>query len=87
MHQSAPRSPADALEDHERRDRLAEKIRRMKPQHRSVLMLRDIEGLTYEEVAFVAEMPVGSVKGRLHRARSELIDALRNNTYDWDLPE
>ena len=49
-------------------------------------MLRDIEGLSYEEIADVTEAPLGSVKGRLHRAREELIEILRNNTYDWELP-
>jgi RNA polymerase sigma-70 factor, ECF subfamily len=50
-------------------------------------VLRDIEGLSYEEIAEVTETPLGSVKGRLHRARGELIDILRSNTYDWELPE
>jgi RNA polymerase sigma-70 factor (ECF subfamily) len=51
-----------------------------------VLVLRDVEGLSYEEIATVTESPLGSVKGRLHRARAELIDVLRHNTYDWELP-
>ena len=55
--------------------------------HRVVLVLRDIEGLTYEDIAAVTETPLGSVKGRLHRARGEMIDLLRRNTYDWELPE
>ncbi|MDQ4082737.1 MAG: hypothetical protein M3123_07600, partial [Actinomycetota bacterium] len=49
-------------------------------------VLRDIEGLSYEEIAEVMETPVGTVKGRLHRARRELIEILRRNTYDWELP-
>jgi RNA polymerase sigma-70 factor (ECF subfamily) len=49
-------------------------------------VLRDLEGLSYGEIADVLDMPLGSVKGRLHRARSELIELLRNNTYDWELP-
>jgi DNA-directed RNA polymerase specialized sigma24 family protein len=52
-----------------------------------VLVLRDLEGLTYDEIATTTGMPLGSVKGRLHRARAELIDALRRNTYDWELPD
>ena len=35
----------------------------------------------------ITDSPLGSVKGRLHRARNELIEILRNNTYDWELPE
>ena len=67
--------------------RLEAKIRLLKIEHRSVLVLRDVEGLSYEEVGEATETPVGSVKGRLHRARGELIDLLRHNTYDWELPE
>ena len=51
-----------------------------------MLVLRDIEGLSYDEIAAVTETPLGSVKGRLHRARDQFVDALRHNTYDWDLP-
>jgi RNA polymerase sigma-70 factor, ECF subfamily len=51
-----------------------------------VLVLRDIEGLSYEEIAEVTATPLGSVKGRLSRARGELIELLRRNSYDWDLP-
>jgi RNA polymerase sigma-70 factor, ECF subfamily len=81
------RTPADRLEGRERRDRLEAKVRLLSPAHRVVLVLRDIEGLSYEEISEVTESPVGSVKGRLHRARDELIDLLRRNTYDWGLPE
>ena len=80
------RAPAARLEAGERRDRLATKIGSLRPQHRSVLVLRDLEGLSYDEIAQVTDTPVGSVKGRIHRARRELIELLRNNTYDWELP-
>src|SRR4051812_25613442 len=80
------RTPAARLERAERQRRLDIKLKALSPQHRTVLVLRDIEGLSYDEIATVAEMPLGSVKARLHRARAEFIDALRHNTYDWDLP-
>ena len=82
----AVRSPIDQLELSERRERLMLKIALLSPQHRAVLALRDLEGLSYQEIAQVTETPLGSVKGRLHRARGELIELLRRNTYDWDLP-
>ncbi len=80
------RTPAEELEVGERRERLAAKLRLLQPSHRAVLVLRDLEGFSYEEIAEVTEAPLGSVKGRLHRARRELIELLRNNTYDWELP-
>jgi RNA polymerase sigma-70 factor, ECF subfamily len=80
------RTPADALEISERRERLAGKLQLIQPNHRAVLVLRDLEGLSYEEIAEVTDSPIGSVKGRLHRARQELIELLHRNTYDWELP-
>jgi RNA polymerase sigma-70 factor (ECF subfamily) len=80
------RQPAERLERSERLRRLEGKLELLRLEHRTVLVLRDVEGLSYEEIADVTDMPVGSVKGRLHRARAELIDFLRRNTYDWELP-
>jgi RNA polymerase sigma-70 factor, ECF subfamily len=79
--------PAQRLEVKERKERLETKLRLLSPAHRAVLVLRELEGLTYEEIAEVTDSPLGSVKGRLHRARRELIDLLRVNTYDWELPD
>jgi RNA polymerase sigma-70 factor (ECF subfamily) len=83
---STARPPADRLEVRERIERLERKLRGLPPQHRVVLVLRDAEGLSYEEIADITEAPLGSVKGRLHRARREFIDMLRANSYDWELP-
>jgi RNA polymerase sigma-70 factor, ECF subfamily len=80
------RTPAEELEVAERRERLRRKLRLLQPNHRAVLVLRDLEGLSYEEIAEITASPLGSVKGRLHRARGELIEILRKNTYDWELP-
>ena len=82
----AERLPADALEERERRERLEAKLLLLSPAHRAVLVLRDLEGLSYDEIATVTGSPLGSVKGRLHRARDELVAILRANTYDWELP-
>ena len=79
-------TPADQVEGRERRRRLDIKVKGLSPQHRAVLVLRDIEGLSYDEIANITDTPVGSVKARLHRARGQLIDLLRRNTYDWELP-
>ncbi len=80
------REPVSRLERRERAERLELKLRNLRPEHRSVLVLRDLEGMAYDEIALITDSPLGSVKGRLHRARNELIEILRNNTYDWELP-
>lgn len=84
---SATRLPAERLEERERRERLELKLIGLRPAHRAVLVLRDLEGLSYDEIAGITDVPLGTVKGRLHRARGELIELLRANTYDWELPE
>ena len=83
--ESPQRPPAERLEVRERIERLERKLRGLSPQHRAVLVLRDAEGLSYEEIADITATPLGSVKGRLHRARREFIDMLRANSYDWEL--
>ena len=84
---SASRPPAERLEVRERIERLERKLHGLSYQHRVVLVLRDAEGLSYEEIADITDTPLGSVKGRLHRARQEFVDILRANTYDWELPQ
>jgi RNA polymerase sigma-70 factor (ECF subfamily) len=42
------------------------------PEHREVIVLRDIEDLTYEEIAEITGVELGTVKSRLHRARLQL---------------
>lgn len=81
------RRPVSMLESKERRERLEVKVGSLRESHRDVLILRDIEGFSYEEIAEITQTPIGSVKGRLHRARAEMILLLRRNTYDWELPD
>lgn len=56
-------------------------IQQLSPEFREVLVLRDIEGLTAPEVAEVVGISVGAVKSRLHRARADLRDHLRDRPY------
>ena len=84
---SASRPPAERLELRERIERLERKLRGLSAEHRAVLVLRDAEGMSYEEIADITDSPLGTVKGRLHRARREFVEMLRANSYDWELPE
>jgi RNA polymerase sigma-70 factor (ECF subfamily) len=47
-------------------------LKRLSPEHREVLMLREFEGMTYEEMSAVLGLPRGTIESRLHRARNEL---------------
>lgn len=60
------------LETHEEVTRVRRAIAQLDDDRRTVLVLRDIEGLDYKEIAEVLEIPRGTVRSRLHRARSDL---------------
>ena len=49
---------------------------------REVLILRDVQGLEYREIAEVTTLPVGTVMSRLARARRRIIGAVRTNDAD-----
>lgn len=51
-------------------------ILRLDEQQRSVLVLRDVQGMDYSEIAETLEIPIGTVRSRLHRARLELKDVI-----------
>ena len=51
-------------------------IQRLDDEYRSVLVLRDIQGMGYSEIAEALEIPIGTVRSRLHRARLELKEIL-----------
>jgi RNA polymerase sigma-70 factor (ECF subfamily) len=54
-----------------------EGLMRISPDHRTVLVLRDIQGFSYEEIGQMLECPTGTVRSRLSRARKSLADAVR----------
>ena len=69
-------NPGDRLEQEERQQLIREAIAQLSEEHRVVLVLREIEGLCYESIAEILELPVGTVRSRLHRARLQLRDQL-----------
>lgn len=75
--QSAYVKPGAALERTEEEQQLHDAMNRLSHEHREVLVLKDIEGLKYEDIAEALGVPIGTIRSRLHRARLELRDLLR----------
>ena len=65
-------NPQRALEQKERWSLVQAKLQALSPEHRTILLLRDVEDLSYEEIADVLQLEHGTVKSRIHRARMEL---------------
>jgi RNA polymerase sigma-70 factor (ECF subfamily) len=73
---SSESRPEYGLEQEEQGQRIREALARLSPEHRMVLVLKDMEGHKYEAMAEILEVPIGTIRSRLHRARSELRDIL-----------
>ncbi len=71
--------PGHALEQAEEESRVRRALDRLSPEHRAVLMLKEMEDQKYEEIAEVLNVPVGTVRSRLHRARMELREILEQD--------
>lgn len=69
---SAGATAHDGASTHELAEALHAVLRELESDDREVLLLREVEGLSYEDVAEVLDIPVGTVRSRLHRARAEV---------------
>jgi RNA polymerase sigma-70 factor, ECF subfamily len=69
--------PGAGLERTEEEARLQKALGRLSAEHRAVLVLKDLEGQRYEEIAEILDVPIGTVRSRLHRARLELRELLQ----------
>jgi RNA polymerase sigma-70 factor (ECF subfamily) len=68
--------PDAAAAGAERRARIEQALATLSDDHRRIVVLSDIEGLSYKEIADVLEIPMGTVMSRLHNARKRLKTAL-----------
>jgi RNA polymerase sigma-70 factor (ECF subfamily) len=69
--------PGEAMDQDERRRQVREAIARLPDEYREVIVLREIDGCCYETIAEILELPVGTVRSRLHRGRLQLRDMLK----------
>jgi RNA polymerase sigma-70 factor (ECF subfamily) len=75
-----PPAPGESPEETLGRDELyrlaLDEIEALEPEAREVVVLRDMQDLSYDEIAEVLDVPKGTVRSRLHRARSTLREQL-----------
>ena len=71
-------SALDELEARELGTAIEQAIAGLRPEYRSCIMLRHVEGRSYEEIAATLDLPLGTVKTYIHRARHELRRALEH---------
>ena len=74
---SASTLPPDDLERRELHGQVLAALGRLDAEYRAVLVMRDIEGFDYQQMADVLGLPLGTLKSRLFRARLALRDELR----------
>jgi len=70
--------PEERAETSELRSALHQCIKSLVPDYRLIVILVDMEGMSYEEAAYVAHVPVGTVKSRLARARMQIRKSLQS---------
>lgn len=69
--------PAQDLIRKEKQEEVAALIEKLTPMYRTCLVLKDMEGLSYEQIAEVLEIPVGTATTRVARAREQFVRALK----------
>jgi RNA polymerase sigma-70 factor (ECF subfamily) len=69
--------PESGLERKERRAALLGALSQLCPELKEPVLLRDVKGLTYEEIAQLQHVPIGTVKSRIKRGRMELARRVR----------
>jgi RNA polymerase sigma-70 factor, ECF subfamily len=69
--------PVELLERQECRRQVRQALKKLSDEHRTVLVLREIEGCDYDTIAEILGVPVGTVRSRLHRARMEMREYLK----------
>ena len=72
------RSPADAFDDRHLDSDIQAALKALAPEYRAAVILCDIEGLSYEEIAAALGIKLGTVRSRIHRGRAQLRTALEH---------
>ena len=70
-------APGDRADRRETCQQVRRALNELTEEHRAILVLREIDGCCYETIAEILDLPVGTVRSRLHRARLQLRDQLK----------
>jgi RNA polymerase sigma-70 factor (ECF subfamily) len=70
-------SPSEPLELAERSEKLQQALQLLTVEHRTIIVLRHMDEFAYEEMAEILDISVGTVRSRLHRARAQLLEHLK----------
>lgn len=75
-------SAAAGVEHEDRRRQVVRALMRLEPEQRALLVLRDVQGLDYEQIAEVFRVPLGTIKSRLFRSRAALREQIESEETD-----
>ena len=75
-------APDTVLQRKEALERLEEVISELPPHYKAITLLRHDQQLSYEEIAEILQLPLGTVKARIHRARNQIQQMLAARSYD-----
>ena len=78
--ESTDENPQEYVEHRELGDQIEHAIGNLRPEYRTAVLLRHVEGYAYDEIAEIMDVPLGTVKTYLHRARGELKEMLAHLT-------
>jgi RNA polymerase sigma-70 factor (ECF subfamily) len=79
------RTPQEILISEEGRRKIEEAIESLPVMYRSVIVLRDVEGFSLEEVSEIMDSSIAAIKSRLHRARNAVRESLMTYYMERDL--
>jgi len=71
-------TPAQAFDDSHLDDDVQAALKALPPEYRAAVVLCDIEGFSYEEIAATLGVKLGTVRSRIHRGRAQLRSALEH---------
>lgn len=71
--------PGFNMEQSEQEQRINQALNTLSPEYRLVLIMKDMDGMKYEDIAEVMNVPIGTIRSRLHRARLELRNWLESD--------